>query len=73
MTHFLRYTRSGAECSCGRTFSVWTATRRPGWSASKDFQRTLNLICATARRHVDAANTRTENCSKGREHTCVKR
>lgn len=54
--HRLRETQSGAECSCGRVFSVWECKRRPGWSASRDFARTLTLVLATARRHVEAAN-----------------
>lgn len=56
--HVLTQLPGGAECSCGREFSVWKQAHHSGWSAAHDAQRGINLAKANARRHADAANRR---------------
>lgn len=51
--HVIIRTPGGAECSCGREFSVWKTTMR---NTSHDALRTRNLMRANARRHATAAN-----------------
>lgn len=56
MRHVIDLTPAGADCSCGRTFSLWSMkTSRPKALYAAKFR---NLARANARRHADAANER---------------
>lgn len=54
--HSITNTPGGAECSCGRVFSVWHTRRKSGWFTAHDANRTINLMRANANRHAEAAN-----------------
>ena len=52
--HVIAFAPHGADCSCGRTFSLWSfKTSRPKALYATQFR---NLARANAARHADAAN-----------------
>jgi len=53
--HYIQSMPHGADCSCGRQFSIWGTGNR---SAARDAQKLINLRRANARRHADAANAK---------------
>lgn len=58
MFHDITFGESGAECSCGKVFSIWRMNRPPGWAEChrSDVTKLTNCAHGNARRHAEAAN-----------------
>ena len=55
--HIITLMPHGADCSCGRTFSIWANNNQ---NRARYAARFRNLARANARRHAEAANKREE-------------
>ncbi len=53
MSHYVTDMPHGADCSCGRKFSIWSSNHPRRHIESTRFR---NLARANARRHAEAAN-----------------